>query len=422
MSNSDLNEGKLQVPPIDKLRQMVIDEFSHVGLIYKDGEIKPNSEDKNFQRSMHEIACVGEINRSKTWILSKWISLNRYFANGNDINPHNVKPRLVEVKTQFQHDLFRLARYTWSLPYTKGFGRRLQFLVMDDANEKLIGVLGLQSPPLSFPARDRLFRYPKEGKVELVNQTLDIYTLGAVQPYARLLGGKLIALIAASNEVREAYQKKYIGRKTEMEGRILPAHLVCLTTTSAFGRSSIYNRLVYNQNLIAEPIGFTEGYGAFHLQRLYPYFRAFLEKEGISIHGKYGGYDTGPRVKWQIIVLALNKLGFSSELLKHGIKREVFLFSFASNLKKYMEGSDSEPNYLNRPFCELAEFWRTRWLLPRTDRVDGWHAWNKENIIEGILKQSELFDHQNNIPTPEQIDLIDVPFAFEKTAELLSLT
>jgi hypothetical protein len=415
MFDSNVDKGKLQIPSIDILRQMVIDEFKYVGLTYENGEIRPNSEDKNFQRTMHITACAGEINCSKSWILSKWARFSRYFANGSDINPHNVKPRLVEVKTQFQHDLFRLARYTWSLPYTKGFGRRLQFLVMDDANEKLIGVLGLQSPPLSFPARDRLYHYPKGEKVELVNQTLDVYTLGAVQPYARLLGGKLIALIAASNEVRETYQKKYNGRKTEMEDRILPAHLVCLTTTSAFGRSSIYNRLVYNQNLIAEPIGYTEGYGAFHLQKLYPYFRAFLEKEGISIRGKYGGYDTGPRVKWQIMVLALHKLGFSSELLKHGVKREVFLFPFASNLKEYMEGLDSEPNYLNRPFCELSEFWQTRWLLPRSDRVDGWHAWDKENIIEGILTQSRLFDdHQNNITTSEQIDLINDPIILEK--------
>jgi hypothetical protein len=256
-----------------------------------------------------------------------------------------------------------------------------------------------------------------------VNQTLDIYTLGAIQPYSRLLGGKLIALTAASNEVREAYQRKYDGRKTEMEGRVLPSHLTCLTTTSAFGRSSIYNRLVYNKDLIAKPIGYTEGYGAFHLQRLYPYFRAFLEKEGISIHGKYGGYDTGPRVKWQIMVLALNKLGFSSELLKHGVKREVFLFSFISNLKEYMEGSDSAPNYLNRPFCELAEFWRTRWLLPRTERVDSWHTWNKENILEGILTQSELIDNQNNIIFPEEIELIDAPMIFEKPVEIIiSLT
>lgn len=33
--------------------------------------------------------------------------------------------------------------------------------IMDQANGKLIGLLALQSPPLSFPARDHLFRYPQ---------------------------------------------------------------------------------------------------------------------------------------------------------------------------------------------------------------------------------------------------------------------
>src|SRR5262249_37203992 len=153
---------------------------------------------------------------------------------------------------QWHSDLFRLARLTWSLPFSRGYGRRLRFLVLDEANEKLIGVIGLQSPPLDFAARDRRFKYPNGKKIEFVNQTMDIYTLGAVPPYNRLLGGKLIALAAASNEVQESYKRKYNGRVTEMENNILPSHLVALTTTSAFGKSSIYNRLKYKDRLIAQ--------------------------------------------------------------------------------------------------------------------------------------------------------------------------
>ena len=118
-----------------------------------------------------------------------------------------------------------------------------RFRIFDKANDKLIGIFGLQSPPITFPVRDCLFTYPEGRKTELINQTMDVFTLGALPPYNRLLGGKLVALSVTSNEVRKDYRSVYAGRKTEMERRVIPAHLVALTTTSAFGRSSIYKRL-----------------------------------------------------------------------------------------------------------------------------------------------------------------------------------
>jgi hypothetical protein len=215
---------------------------------------------------------------------------------------------------------------------------------------------------------------------------MDIITLGALPPYNRLLGGKLVALAAVSNEVRDDYDEVYSNRKTEMEDRVLPSHLVALTTTSAFGRSSIYNRLKYGELLIAESLGFTEGYGNFHLQRLYPLFKEFLLEEKISTNG---GYGTGPKRSWQIMRRALDRIGISGDVLKHGIKREAFLFRLITNLEEYMEGSSNTPCYLNLPFQELAEFWRTRWLLPRYERVDGWHKWDNEKLVESLLLSDE---------------------------------
>jgi hypothetical protein len=211
---------------------------------------------------------------------------------------------------------------------------------------------------------------------------MDIQTLGAVPPYARLLGGKLIALAAVSNEVREAYRRKYQGRATEMTERVLPAQLVALTTTSAFGRSSLYNRLTYKGEVVAQSIGYTEGYGSFHLAHLYDEFREFLEAQDISTRG---GFGVGPRIKWQTMVRALGRLGFSSDVLKHGVKREVFLFPLISNLSDYMEGRSTEPVYLDRPFSVLAEYWRTRWLLDRADRVDGWRQWQREELVSNLI-------------------------------------
>ena len=367
----------------DALRQAVLEELETLGFEWQEGKLcLPEGQTKALARRLHEPAKRVELERRQDWLLRNLPRYIPFFADGHEVEPEMIRPMLLEVEEKWQHELFRIARLTWSLPYSKGFGRRLAYLVIDQYNGKLIGILRLQSPPLSFPTRDRLFDYPDGRKTELVNQTMDIQTLGALPPYNRLLGGKLVAMVATSNEVRTAYRRKYKDRETEMEGRVLPAHLVALTTTSAFGRSSIYNRLRYHSGAIAESLGYTEGYGSFHLLRLYPLFREFLESRGVSTRG---GYGTGPRRKWQTMVRALSRLGFSSDLLKHGVKREAFLFPLIHNLTEYMTGQDNEPGFRELPFEALVAYWRERWLLGRVERVDGWRDWRHEEIEKMLI-------------------------------------
>ncbi|MCS7031567.1 MAG: DUF4338 domain-containing protein [Gloeomargarita sp. SKYG116] len=365
------------------LRELVLDKLKALGFgITVDGELCFQGVSKERLRHIHQPAAQLEIVARQGWLRQHLPKYLDFFADGCDVVPERIDPVLREVRTESQHNLFRLARLLWSIPFSKGYGRRLRFLVMDQSNGKLMGLLALQSPPLSFPARDRLFRYPPGQKTLFVNQTMDIQTLGAVPPYADLLAGKLIALIAASNEIRQTYARKYAGHYTEIEQRLLPAHLVALTTTSAFGRSSLYNRLRYKDLLIAESLGYTEGYGTFHLMELYPLFRQFLEQQGISTRG---GFGTGPRLKWQTMVRALHRLGLPSDWLRHGVKREVFLFRLVDNLEAYMAGQDAAPVYRDLPLADLVAWWRVRWLLPRVERVQRWQEWRKQEIPQRLL-------------------------------------
>ena len=375
------------VDAVEELRRRILAELDRLPQVQADSS-------KAAYRSLHLPAVQAQLAQSLDWTRRTYPKFADYFANGSDVKLDAVCPMLIEVTEPWHADLFRLARLTWSLPFTKGYGRRLRFLVMDASSNKLMGILGLQSPPLDFPARDILFDYPQGHKVELVNQTMDIYTLGAVPPYGRLIAGKLVALAAITDEVRSAYERKYQSRVTELRRARLPDQLVALTTTSAFGRSSLYNRLAFRGRLVAQPIGYTEGYGSFHLATLYPLLRQFLELQGISTRG---GFGVGPRIVWQTCIRALDRLGLPRRLLKHGLRREVFLFPLASNLKSYMEGCDTAPLFYSQTFGEVAEWWRTRWLLPRSERVDSWHAWDKreiERIVSGAMhiQQPEVQD------------------------------
>lgn len=181
-----LTDNSIQVSAAN-LREEILENFKRV-------EQSTNGS-KSFLRSLHAPATQSELLKSQRWIANKYPKYSKYFANGSDIHPEKIKPHLIEVDDNLSSDLFRLARLTWSLPFTRGYGRRIKYIVLDESNDKIIGILGLQSPPLDFPARDKLFSYPVHRKTEFVNQTMDIYTLGSIPPYNQLLGGKLIALL-----------------------------------------------------------------------------------------------------------------------------------------------------------------------------------------------------------------------------------
>jgi len=358
----------------EELRTFVLTRLQEQGFEFSESNAPVFSgEEKEQIRKVQLAVARQHLLSHRPWIQQNLSSYLPFFANGNEVIPEKIYPSLVEVTTPSQHNLFRLARLLWSLPYSIGVGRRMRFLVFDRSNGKLIGLFAFQSPPLDFSVRDKLFQYPPGEKIEKINQTMDIYVLGAVPPYNFLLGGKLVALLTASNEVRQKYREKYHNRITLMEQRQLSSHLVALTTLSAFGRSSLYNRLKYKGEYIAEPIGYARGYGIFHLLEFYPLFCEFLEKQGISIRS---GYGSGPRPKWQTIAHALRLLNFSPELLHHGIKREVFLFRLIHNLEDYMSGNSQDPVYRDLPMSSLIAWWRERWLLPRSQRVQTWREWN----------------------------------------------
>lgn len=342
---------------------------------------------KDAIRAEHANARIARIRESAEWIQNAWRKRSHYFANGNELDPESITPKLVQVSNTEQQDLFRLARYTWSLPYSRGYGRRLRFLVMDTHHNKLIGVLGLQSAPIDFTPRDRFIAYPKDQKVALVNQTMDIFTLGAVPPYNRLLAGKLMIYAAASREIPEAYRKKYSEAVTEIQGVTIPANLVMLTTTSAFGRSSIYNRVYYREGNcqhkreIATKLGCTKGYNSLHFDEIYQEIKEFLIKQGIPANQ---GFGRGPRPVWQNITKALTMLNIGGNGLKHGISREAWGIPLARNAWDYLCGNATEPDYYDTPFQDLADWWMQRWLLPRSIRVNDWRQWTREQTLRSI--------------------------------------
>lgn len=345
------------------------------------------SQNKNDLKSLHISAKHSIDAKPLAKAREKYMLYKKYFLEPELLSLKNIKPVLINVETASEWaDIFTIVRRTWSMPFNKGFGRRLRYVVFDTHHEAVMGIIGLQSPPVDLECRDRLFNYPKNRKTELINQTMDIYSLGSFPPYSNVLGGKLVAGLAASQTIVSDYKQKYANKKTLMQNRLIDNSLVALTTTSAFGRSSIYNRLKFKDRLLAKPIGYTKGYGSIHIEAVYPELVKVL-KDNDCYHK--GGYGNGPKQRWQNITRALGILGIPPKYAKHGIQREVFLYSLVEQLEMGMQGKEFGESCAIDP-NDYSQYWLERWALPRAQRNPDWINQSTAAYIKSSLSLSDI--------------------------------
>lgn len=326
-------------------------------------------------RKRHQHAVAKRIELARRSLAQHEDELLAFIASGTDVDPRRISPRLHQVQPgTVESRLFRYACLHWSIPISDGYGRRLRFLIFDDANDKLIGLFGLGDPVYSIRARDELIGWTATNRAARLYHVMDAYVLGAVPPYSHLLGGKLVALAAASDEVRLAFRARYAGRRAILSGREREPHLVLLTTTSALGRSSIYNRIRFRQRFVFRSAGFTSGWGEFHFSDgVYDMLSNFANGH-CTPTAKRPEWGKGFRNRRELVRKALVQLGYSENMLNHGIQRELFTVPLARNAYAFLREETDVPLYYRMPFATLVRFWRRRWLLPRAERDDSWTA------------------------------------------------
>ena len=353
------------------LRDRIVDALEKQGFELTDGRvIPPELGDKESLRAMHRGAVEHRIEKAKPGLARHEKRLLTWIANGDEIMPERMRPRLVEVGRDSEEELvFRYASLHWSIPVSSGYGRRLRFLVIDEQNSKLIGLIGLGDPVMNLGARDAFIGWDRSVRHERLHHVMDAFVLGAVPPYSELLAGKLIAMLCASNEIRDAVASKYGGRRSVISGRALGGELAAVTTMSALGRSSVYNRLRDDsgRDLFAS-LGYTSGFGEFHfVNGLYAELQAQAVSKGLPT-AKAAAWGTGFRNRREVIKKGLVSLGLPTDLVRHGIRREIFFVEHGENAAAYLRGVELELRTIDRPAPELTRWFMKRWLLPRQER------------------------------------------------------
>lgn len=359
-----------------------------------DGGLKAPGTQKDTLRALHRIQRIEKLACNENFVSSNWRSLGRFFANGADVEPTKVVPRIERVfSNTWQSDLFRLASLTWSVPVSAGYGRRLRFLVWDKHNEKLIGIFALGDPVFNLRARDNFVGWNTDNRRARLVNVLDAYVLGAVQPYSSLLGGKLVACVTNSLEVQDEFRRAYGATRGIISSKKKDARLTLITTTSSLGRSSIYNRLKLGGRQYFKSIGFTEGWGHFHVPSdLFDLMREFLEIRKHPYASNHG-YGDGPNWRLRTVRAVLSLIGLSPDLMRHGIAREVFASELAVNACRVLRG---ESRNLRRMFrlstVEIGELARDRWIVPRATRNVDYLSWANHQIVSQIYQDQRRTD------------------------------
>ncbi len=194
---------------------------------------------------------------------------------------------------------------------SQGYGRRMRFLIWDDSNGKLVGLLALADPVFNLAVRDQHIGWTAGDRRKRLAHVLDAYVLGAIPPYNMLLGGKLVAALVGTREIRDAFARKYAGVRGLISGEVKPAALAMVTTSSALGRSSVYNRLRLGNYRVFRSVGYTSGWGHFHIpDRLFATMRHYLKAHGHPYADNHR-YGDGPNWKLRAVRECLRLLGLN---------------------------------------------------------------------------------------------------------------
>ncbi len=221
--------------------------------------------------------------------------------------------------------------------------------------------------------------------VTVGTEIADLSVCGAIAPYNKLLGGKLVSMLAVSPSIVRAYHERYSRQVSEiasaLAGRPITrkSNLVYVGTTSLYGSgSSQYNRLRMPAEALGgtkpvefRRIGMSQSFGTSHLSAETVRALVMLSEQsrnGVRVNSIFG---EGVNPKMRKVRDGLDLLGWpSQELGQHGRQRIVYGVSLVTNLLAYLLGVDDNPRYIFRQAMRddakvIADWWTSRWLSQR---------------------------------------------------------
>ena len=161
------------------------------------------------------------------------------------------------------------------------------------------------------------------------------------------------------------------------------------------GRSSIYNRLKLGGVQYLKSIGYTGGWGHFHIpDRLFAELRDYLRAIDHTYADQHR-FGQGPNWRLRTTRAALSALGFKEDVLRHGIQREVFFCELAQNATKILRTGKGKPDIgALLSAKEIGDLAVERWMVPRAERRPDFADWNSSNLVDLFGSQTRVLRKQ----------------------------
>lgn len=266
-----------------------------------------------------------------------------------------ISPKIIIV-TEATHQLWNVYRHFISSAVNNQTpGRFIKFFVVDESQPGN-PVLGIGAISGDFPAlghRDDFIGWTKEQKEDgKLNHTAIASTIVSTQPFGfNLNGGKLIAALTTSRQIRDEWQSQYWDV------------LVGLTTTSLFGVPSMYDQIDEWKRL-----GETTGRVPIEPKPdIYHKWLAFLKEsqahkfqtmmtQDADVHGPVTNYKT------KVLTMMYRAAGLKLADFQHGHRRGIYFSEFYENTRDFLCGKVPEDDLKMKPlFQETVQQITDRW-------------------------------------------------------------
>ena len=277
-------------------------------------------------------------------------------------------------------------RMIHTMDFTANPGRNVKINVKDRVSGKLLGQISLASDVTAMGVRDNFIGWTKDNKFVdgKLNNTTIASTIVCTQPLGyNFLGGKLIAMMTTTPEVRAYWKSKYDNI------------LIAVGTTSLYGIHSQYNGIPLFKTL-GESAGkislkpddkFYDPWHQWIKENRAEWYKQNISDERARNGASMGYESNGPvsGIKQKILGQIFKECGIKATEYHHGFKRGVYMAMMYENGCEYLRNEITEDKLiLKDKFKQGTEYINKWWKKHAISRYTKLHD-------EGRIKPEHLF-------------------------------
>jgi hypothetical protein len=279
-----------------------------------------------------------------------------------------------------------IRRMIHTMDFTANPGRNVKINVKDRVSGKLLGQISLASDVTAMGVRDNFIGWTKDNKFVdgKLNNTTIASTIVCTQPLGyNFLGGKLIAMMTTTPEVRAYWKSKYDNI------------LIAVGTTSLYGIHSQYNGIPLFKTL-GESAGkislkpddkFYDPWHQWIKENRAEWYKQNISDERARNGASMGYESNGPvsGIKQKILSAIFKECGIKATEYHHGFKRGVYMAMMYENGCEYLRNEITEDKLiLKDKFKQGTEYINKWWKKHAISRYTKLHD-------EGRIKPEHLF-------------------------------